>query len=194
MGAVLSPFANGLPTTGGTITGPLTVQGQLTTAAPPVIAGYAPVVVTTDQVVSGAVQGALVSGITVPSGGFAAGQVYRIHAWGQLTTAAGTDTVTFALLVGGLGGTQVFTFGAQQPNSGGAVAGVSWEVDVEMELRTALQTSVRADDGLNFFPSALTNQTATITNASPQQIVLAVTNSAAGDSVTAHGGYCMRIN
>jgi hypothetical protein len=135
----------------------------------------------------------LASGMTVPSGGFAAGQLYRLCAWGTVTTTAGAQTVTLETYLGGIAGTALVQLGAATVNAGGAVTGAAWLYRTEIELLTATGTAAWCDLALNFFPTSVTQQSATITNASAQQIVLAVTPSAAAVSMTCTGSYCQRV-
>lgn len=135
----------------------------------------------------------LASGMTIPSGGFAAGQLYRFCAWGTITTTAGAQTVTLETYLGGIAGTAIIQLGAATVNAGGAVTGAAWLYRTEIELLTATGTASWCDLALNFFPTSVTQQSATITNASAQQLVLAVTPSAAGVSMTCTGSYCQRV-
>jgi hypothetical protein len=132
----------------------------------------------------------LLAGQIVPAGGFAAGQIYRVSAWGVLTTAVITDTFTFEL---DLGGSQLSTFGAQNPSSGGLISNAVWTFEGELTLQSQTSITGWIEDALNFFPSAVTDFGPTTIPTTAQQFALAVTPSDASSAITIRGGYCMRL-
>jgi len=135
---------------------------------------------------------ALASGSTISANTLAAGQVYTFKAWGLLSTAATANTVTFGLYWGGISGTQLLSWGAQQPSSSSTVTNGTWTAQFEVVANTATSLSVSGWDGLDFFFTSLTSSVTTVSNTASQQLVLGVTPSATGVSVTCNGFYCMR--
>jgi hypothetical protein len=158
-------------------------------------AAYAPVTNSAPATITGVTSiQTLATGITVPAGGLAAGQIYRMCAWGSLTTTVDTQTFTFALVWGGTGGTSLMTFGAQTPSSSAPVTGGAWMVQFDALALSATSFTAWGWDGLNFFPSGLTQQApTTVTNATSKQLVMSVTPSANACSITVNGSYCLRL-
>ncbi|HEY8998952.1 MAG TPA: glycosyl hydrolase family 28-related protein [Candidatus Saccharimonadales bacterium] len=135
---------------------------------------------------------ALASGSTVAASTLATGQVYTFKAWGLLSTAATANTVTLTLYWGGIAGTQILSWGAQQPSSSNVVTNGAWTAQFEIVANSATSLSVTGWDALDFFPTSVNSALTTVSNTSSQQFVLGVTPSAAGVSITCNGFYCMR--
>lgn len=161
----------------------------------PVSAGpaYAPVSGAGPTVTGTTAKTLLAAGQTVQAGGFAAGQLYKFCAWGTITSTATTDKVTVELFLGGIGGTALMQLGAATINSGATVTNAAWVYRAEVLLLTPTGASSSCDLALNFFPTAASQQLATISNASAQAFALAVTPSAVGVSMTTNGAYCTRV-
>jgi hypothetical protein len=136
----------------------------------------------------------LASGLVVPQGTLAAGVLYEFTAWGVLTTTAGADTFKIECYLGGIAGTQIQTFGTQQPSGSGAVVGVRWYYRIKILCIDATHVTTFGEDGLNFFPSTASGQASvTVSDTGSPQLVLATTASAAGDSITLNGSVCQRL-
>lgn len=134
----------------------------------------------------------LLAGPTVPAGGLTKGQIYRVTAWGSLTTTASAQTVQFEV---DYGATSVFTWGAQQPNSSGTVTGGAWLLDVTLLAQSSTSMTAAGLDSLNFFPSSENQQAPTAVPAtSAQTFSLQLTNSATAVSVTCNGAVIRRVN
>lgn len=134
----------------------------------------------------------LLSGMTVPAGALAAGQLYRVQAWGSVTTTVNTQTVLFEV---DYGATSVFTWGAQQPNSGATVTGAAWMLDVTLLAQSSISMTACGQDGLDFFPSSDNQQAPTAVSATvANTFTLQLTNSAAAVSVTCNGAAIRRVN
>jgi hypothetical protein len=134
----------------------------------------------------------LLAGPTVPAGALTAGQVYRVTAWGALTTTASTQTVQFEV---DYGATDVFTWGAQQPNSGGTVTGAAWMLDITLLAQSATSMTGCGLDSLNFFPSSENQQAPAAVSATvANTFSLQLTPSAAAVSVTCNGAVIRRVN
>jgi hypothetical protein len=136
----------------------------------------------------------LASGITVPASGLAAKQVYRFIAAGTLTTTVDTQTFEFRLRWGGLTGTLIFDFGAQNPNSGATVTGANWQIDFDVVANSATQLGVIAANGLAYFPSAEGVAVTNVANTVAEQFVLSVQPSAAAATVVCETFACMRVS
>lgn len=135
---------------------------------------------------------ALLTAAALPSGTLAAGQVYRVTAWGALTTTASTQTVTFEV---DFGSTSVFGWGAQEPNSGGTETGSAWFWDVTLLVQAGPKVTGAGTDSLAFFPYG-TNQSTptTVTNTGTQGFSIQLTNSDVAVSVTCNGAIIRRVN
>lgn len=137
----------------------------------------------------------LATGLVVPQGTFAAGVIYEITAWGILSTTALADTFKLETYLGGIAGTQVQTFGTQQPSTSGAVTNARWYYRIKILCLDATHVTTFAEDGLNFFPTTASGQTTvTVSDAGSPTWVLATTASAAGDSITLGGAIFERQN
>jgi hypothetical protein len=134
----------------------------------------------------------LATGITVPAGGWATGQVYHVVAWGQLTTTVDTQTVTFGLNYGGVSGVSLLNFGAQAPNSGTPVTNGAWYAEFTVEATGATTASSGGWDGPDFSPTTVNQNQATGLTTAAAALALIVTPSATAVSVTIQGGYCER--
>jgi hypothetical protein len=134
----------------------------------------------------------LASGITVPAGGLAAGQVYRFVAVGTITTTVDTQTIDLRLRFGGLAGTLILDFGAQTPNSGAPVTAVAWSAQFDIIATTATNLVVSAQDALNFFTSSVNGSSTAVTNTVAKQFVLTVQPSATAVDMICTGFYCQR--
>lgn len=177
-----------------TLAGAKTFSSAVTVPAPPVLSAFTPAVATAAVTVTGVtVATLLASGLTVPASGLAAGQLYRMVAWGTMTTGSGTQTFTFNLLWGGVGGTSLLSWGASNPNSSGAVTAAPFQVTFEIAALSATSIAVSGWIGMNFFFSTLNQQVTTVSNASSEQFAVAVAPSASAASVTANGAYCQRL-
>lgn len=135
----------------------------------------------------------LAAGVTVPANSLGAGQVFTFRAWGTLSTNAASDTFTFALMWGGVSGTQIFTWGAQQPNGSSTVSGVSWLTQFEIVAESATSVTVCGWNGLDYYFTSETQAGTTVSNTSAEQLVLAVTPLSTSDSITCAGFYCVRV-
>lgn len=135
---------------------------------------------------------ALLTGPTVPAGALAGGQVYRVTAWGAVTTTASTQTIQFEV---DYGATSVFTWSAQQPNSGGTVTGAAWMLDITLLAQSSTSITAAGLDNLNFFPSSENQQGPTTVSATAANTFsLQLTNSATAVSVTCNGAVIRRVN
>lgn len=132
----------------------------------------------------------LAAGLTLPSGGNKAGQVFRFVAWGVLTTTLAAQTVDLRLRLGGLAGTNILDFATQQPNSGGTVTGGRWRYQADIVFLTPTNVDVSAENALNFFYSSETGANTNVSNSAAQQLVLTEQGSAAAVSVQCTGFYC----
>lgn len=132
----------------------------------------------------------LATGITVPAGALAAGQAYRITAWGVLSTTVDTQTVTFEL---DYGATALLNFGAQNPNSSATVTNSPWRVEFEVYVISATSVSVSGWDILNFFFASGNGATVTVASSTAKAFTLQVTPSATAVSVTCSGFTCERV-
>lgn len=135
----------------------------------------------------------LASGITVPANTLAAGQVYRFKAWGGVTTTASAQTVAISLLWGGISGTTLLTWSAQQPNSSGTTTNGAWMAEWEVVVLSSTSVTTSGWDGLNYYFSSLTQTPTTITSTANEQFVIGVTPSATAVSITCAGFYCKRM-
>ena len=136
----------------------------------------------------------LASGSTVAASALQAGQIYRFAAWGSMSTAADTNTFTFGLYWGGTGGTLLSTWGASNPNSSATVSGAAWYANFDIVANTATSLAVQAVLGMNYYYGSQTQGTTTVANSASEQLVLAVTPSAIGSTITCGGFYCIRIH
>lgn len=134
----------------------------------------------------------LASGYTVPANSLAAGQAYRFVAWGTLTTTATTQTVDVKLRYGGLTGTVLLDFGAQNPSSGSTITGARWRVEVDLIATSATAISASGEEALNFFPTTENGQETSALAATAAQLVLTATPNATGLSMTCTGFRCGR--
>ena len=132
----------------------------------------------------------LFAGPTTPAVIPAGGAIYRVVAWGVLTTTLAAQTVQFEI---DLGATQVFTWSTQQPNSGGTVTAGAWKLEIDVNLQSNTVVAASGWDGLNFFFSSLTQANTTVANTRGQAMTLALTNSATAVSVTCNGCFYDRI-
>ena len=135
----------------------------------------------------------LAAGLTLPSGANAAGQTFRFVAWGLLSTTLAAQTVDLRLRLGGLTGTNILDFGAQQPNSGGTVTGGRWRYVADILFLTPTNVDVSGEDSLNFFFSSETGANTNVSNSAAQQLVLTEQGSAAAVSVQCTGFYCTQV-
>jgi hypothetical protein len=136
----------------------------------------------------------LAAGSTIAASALAAGQIYRFAAWGTMTTAADTNTFTFGLYWGGTGGTLLSTWGASNPDSSGTITGASWYANFDIVANSATSLAVQAVLGMNYYYGSQTQGTTTVANSASEQLVLAVTPSATGSTITCGGFYCIRIH
>lgn len=132
---------------------------------------------------------ALASGITVPAGGLAAGQIYHVVAWGVLTTAT-AETVTFGLHYGGTAGVDLLDFGSQTP---GTQSGATWMCQWDVQITGATTATAGGFNGPAFSPQTLNQKNSTGLSAAAAAFTVTVTPSATDVSVTLNGGYCERI-
>lgn len=127
----------------------------------------------------------LSNGIAVPAAGLAASQAYHLRAWGSVTTTASTQTIQLEL---DLGSTQVFTWGAQQPNSGATVTGAAWMAEISVDVLSPGAVTAAGWDGLDFFFSSLNQSGPTvITGTAARTFGFYVTPSDNAVSVTMNG-------
>lgn len=132
----------------------------------------------------------LFGGPTLAAGTARAGLIYTFELWGGVTTTVDTQTVEFALYWGGVTGTMLANVGPNAPNGSATVSGASWKMRFSVTFLSATQASASGEDGLNYFYTT-ENQSGviTISNASSEQLVIGVINSASAVSVTANGAY-----
>lgn len=148
----------------------------------------APVVSTGATTVTGVtVATALASGQTLAASTLAAGQVYHFFAWGVMSTTVDTQTFTFNLDWGGVGGTSLLTWGASNPNGSATVSNVSWSTEFTIVANTATSLAVSGTLCMNFYFSSYQQQVTTVANSSSEQFVVGVTPSAAAASITCNG-------
>lgn len=192
-GSATQPFVD--LTTAQSVGGVKTFTARPVLPAPPSYSAFTPVTSTsTATTITGTTAlTALASGLVVPASALAAGQAYTFKAWGALTTTLAAQTFTLALYWGGIAGTQLITFGAAQPNSGGTETGASWMVEYEIVANSATSIAVMGIDGLAYFFNSQTNATTTVANSSSEQFVIGVTPSASACSITCSGFYCARV-
>ena len=137
---------------------------------------------------------ALANGSTVAANALAAGQVYKVKAWGILSTTVDTQTITWNLMWGGTGGTSLLTWGASNPDSSAFVTNVAWSTDYDIVANSATSLAVTGTLCTNYFFASMTEQITAVTNTSSEQLVLAITPSATAVSVTCHGFYFERVH
>lgn len=168
--------------------GNLSVEGFPSNVGP-----FAPVVSPANTVTGVTALTKLADGIVIPAGGLQPGQLYRMVAFGQITTTVDTQTVKIGLYLGGIAGTDVLDFGAQEPNSAATVTNASWSVTFEMLALSSTAVACWGWDGLNFSPSTINQaQSVAVTNTAAEELVIGVTPSATAVSITARA-YCMRV-
>lgn len=132
----------------------------------------------------------LITGPTIPAGGLTAGMTYRVVAWGTVTTTVDTQTIQFEV---DYGTTDVFTLGAQAPNSSATVTGAAWKLEADLTAQSATSITASGWDGLDFFFSSLNQSTTAVTSTTAKALTLQVTNSDVAVSLTINGGYIERI-
>lgn len=135
----------------------------------------------------------LLSGVTIPAGALKAGQAWRLVAQGTLTTTVDTQTVDFKFRWGGLTGTQLMDFGAQNPDSGGTLTGARWRWEADIVATSATELSVSAVDALNFFFSSVSGAETAVTNTAAEQFVLTVTPSSTAETVVCTSFHMERV-
>lgn len=133
---------------------------------------------------------ALANGSTVAANTLAAGQIYRVVAWGALTVTT-AQNVRFDLMWGGTAGTSLINWGNYTPSAD--QSGSAWAVDCQVVANSSTQLAVVGSEYTGYFLSSLTQQTTGVTNTANEQFVVAATPSAAGVSVTCDGFYCIRL-
>lgn len=185
---------------GAVSTGAQTLAGVKTFTSTPVMPGpptyssFAPVAGAGGTVSGTTTLTALATGMTVPANTLTGGQVYRFVAWGRLTTAAAADTFTVGLYWGGVSGTQVLTWGAQQPSGSSAETGAAWVAQFDVVALSATSLTATGWDGLAYyFTSENDDNSVTVSNTSAEQFAVGVTPSASGDSITCNGFYNVRV-
>lgn len=156
---------------------------------------YAPVPLAQNTVTGTVAATLLASGMTVPAGALAVGEIINFRAWGVLSTTVNTQTFTLALDWGGIAGTVVVSSGAQNPNNSGAVTNQSWWIEGSIQCTAANTLTAMLYDHMSFlsFSEASASGVA-VPTATANQLVLSVTPSAAAASITVTGGYFQRIN
>lgn len=130
------------------------------------------------------------AGPTIPANGLTAGQTYRVVAWGTVSTTVDTQTITLEI---DYGVTDVFTFGAQPPNSGATVTGAAWRFEADLIVDSPTSISASGWDGLNFFFSSLNQSVAAVTSTTAKAFTFQITPSDVAVSVTVNGAYFQRI-
>jgi len=104
-----------------------------------------------------------------------------------------TQTFTICLYWGGVSGTPLLNFGAQNPNSSGTETGAAWLADSDTVANSATALTVTGWDGLAYFFNAETETGGvTVANTSSEQFVIGVTPSATAASITCNGFFCER--
>lgn len=134
---------------------------------------------------------ALANGSTVAANTLAAGQVYKVKAWGVFTCTT-AQNIRFDLMWGGTGGTSLLNWGTYTPTAN--QTGSAWAVDFDFVANSSTQITTVGELYMAFFLSTMTQQTTTVTSSSNEQMVLAVTPSATGVSITCNGFYFMRVH
>lgn len=136
----------------------------------------------------------LAAGSTLAANTLQQGQVYKFKAWGVLSTTATAQTFTIALYFGGTGGTLLLSFGAQQPNSGATVTNGAWVADFDVVAVSATSLAITGWDGVDFFFNSQNDGVVTVSNTTSKQLVIGVTPSASGASITCTGYSCLRLH
>jgi hypothetical protein len=150
----------------------------------------APVVLAAPVTLTGATtKSTVLTGTSIPAGTLAAGQVWEITAHGSLTTLASTDKYTIEL---DLDGASAFSWGAQQPNSGGTITGGEWNIWMKVIFASATSYSVWGWNGFNYFYSAQTDTAALTASAAAHAFSLAMTPTNAAASITVTGACIQR--
>lgn len=134
---------------------------------------------------------ALANGSTIAANTLAAGQVYRFRAWGVFT-ATTAQSLTFNLMWGGTGGTSLMTWGTYTPSAN--QTGSAWSLNIDFVANSTTSIAATGEEYMAFFLSSSTQQTTTVTSTAAEQLVLAVTPSASGVSVTCNGFSCVRVH
>jgi fibronectin-binding autotransporter adhesin len=122
----------------------------------------------------------------------AAGQAYLFDVWGSVTTTVSTQTITFAVYLGGVSGTSVLSLPIT-PNAGAIVTGAEMRMHGTLVFRSSTTALATAQVDINYFPSSVNRAVTTVTSGS-QQLVVGLTPSASAESITVDGGFWRRIN
>lgn len=134
---------------------------------------------------------ALANGSTVAANTLAAGQVYKVKAWGVFTCTT-AQNIRFDLMWGGTGGTSLINWGTYTPTAN--QTGSAWAVDYDFVANSTTQITTQGEQYMAFFLNTMTQQTTTVTSTGSNQLVIAVTPSATGVSITCNGFYFMRTH
>lgn len=189
-----SGSAAGAVSTGSqTFAGVKTFNSVPTIPAPATLSAFAPVTSSGSTTVTGVtVLTVLASGLTVPASGLAQGQIYRFKAWGSLSTTVDTQTFTIGLYWGGITGTLLLSWGAQEPSGTSTATGASWLADFDIVANSATSLAVSGWDGLDFYFTSETQGATTVANTSGEQFVIGVTPSASAETIVCGGYFCER--
>jgi hypothetical protein len=133
-------------------------------------------------------------GPTIAGGSIAAGQTWELDLWGTVTTTVDTQTLTWQVFYGGLAGTSLVSSGAANPNAGAAVTGAAMRYSAIVQFLSTTEASVTASLYMNYFLTTMGQQLTTVVTTGAEQMMVGMTPSAAGVSVTINGGCWKRVN
>lgn len=150
---------------------------------------YSTIIATSSITITGVTAATLASaGFTIPIAGIYAGMAFEVEIWGTVTTTASTQTISTNVYLGGVSGTQLVNNGPTQPNSSGTVTNVPYKYHAVLTFPSTTTATCTAEMYSNFFlnNSAQSSGTA-VSVATGKQLVVGITPSATGVSLTIYG-------